>query len=119
MQRVSPPDGITPAEFFTRWVPVQVATDEQRRRRLGDTRATLEFELTGDGGGFYSLSIQRGEVRGFEGRAEQADLRVRLDVPTWRQLNSGELSAPEAALRRRVHLRGDLLLALKMHVILG
>jgi putative sterol carrier protein len=114
-----PPSDISPGEFFTRWVPVQVASDERRRRRLGDTRAVLEFELTGEGGGLYTVAIDQGEVRGFEGGAEEADLRVRVDVGTWRQLNSGELSAPEAALRRRVHLRGNLLLAIKMHLILG
>ena len=40
-------------------------------------------------------------------------------VDTWRALNRGELSAPEALLRRKVHLAGDMLLALKLHLILG
>ena len=33
MQRAQPPTEITPEDFFTRWVPVQVASDEQRRRQ--------------------------------------------------------------------------------------
>jgi hypothetical protein len=44
---------------------------------------------------------------------------VRLGVDTWRALNRGDISAPEALLRRRVHIEGSFLLALKLHLILG
>lgn len=118
-ERARPPADISPHEFFTRWVPAQVAFDAERRSRLGETGATIEFTLTGEGGGVFCVVVEQGEVRGFEGGSSEADLSVRLDVPTWRELNRGELSAPEAALRRRVHLRGNLLLAIKLHLILG
>jgi putative sterol carrier protein len=42
-----------------------------------------------------------------------------VDVETWRALNRGELSAPEALLRRRLRISGNLVLALKLHLILG
>jgi len=118
-ERAVPPDDITPNAFFTRWVPEAVASDPSRRTRLGHDPVTLEFELEGEGGGFYALRIADGAVTGAEGCAEDAQLRIRLDVDTWRALNRGELSAPEAFLRRQVHLRGNLLLALKLHLILG
>ena len=118
-ERAVPPPDIAPADFFTRWVPAQVAVDPQRRERLGTTDAILEFALEGDGGGVFCLRIEGGEVTGEEGEARHPDLRVRLDVTTWRRLNSGELTAPEAFLRRRVHLKGNLALAIKLHLILG
>lgn len=118
-ERPVPPDDIHPAEFFTRWVPETVGADQDRRRRLGDTVATLEFELLGDGGGLYTLTLEAGTVRGWEGPAQEPDLRIRLDVQTWKALNTGELSAPEAFLRRRVQLEGNLVLAVKLHVIIG
>jgi len=40
-------------------------------------------------------------------------------VQTWRALNRGEISAPEALLRRRLKISGNLVLALKLHLILG
>lgn len=118
-QRAVPPEDISPAEFFTRWVPEAVASDPDRRARLGERPIALEFELEGEGGGLYGVYVRDGEVRGSIGAVETPDLHVRLDQETWRALNRGDLSAPEAFLRRRVHLRGNLLLAMKLHLILG
>lgn len=117
--RPVPPDDIAPEDFFTRWIPAIVAADEQRRARLGGADHVLLFELEGDGGGAYHLCVREGAVEGYPGVPERVDLRIRLDVITWRELNRGSLSAPEAFLRRRVRLEGDLALALKLHLIIG
>jgi len=106
-------------EFFTRWVPNVVDRDAERRARLGNTRAILAFELLGDDGGHYHLTVYEGTVTGRCGAPEASDLFIRLDVSTWRELNDGSLSAPEAFLLRRVQLSGDLRLAVKLHLILG
>ena len=122
MDRARPPNDITPAGFFTEWVPQAVAADAERRRRLGDTDATIEFIVESDGedaGGVFALRVRDGAVEGRAGRPLRPDLRVRVDIATWRALNRGEIGAPEALLRRRVHLEGDFLLGLKLHLILG
>ena len=117
--RAVPPEDITPREFFTRWIAESVAGDPDRRERLGDTEATIVFDLTGNPGGTWSVQVDRGVVRGREGRADDPDLRVEVDEETWRALNRGALSAPEALLRRRIKLHGNFVLALKLHLILG
>jgi putative sterol carrier protein len=121
--RATPPPDISPAEFFTRWLPRVVQQDEERRDQLGTTRATIVFELEGEGeaedSGVFHVRIADGAVQGGAGEPEHADLRVRVDVPTWRALNAGTLSAPRAFLQRRVHLSGNLLLAVKLHLIIG
>lgn len=118
-ERQRPPDDIDPHDFFTRWVPAAVQGDPWRRERLADTRAVIEFDLIGEGGGRFTVEIEEGDVRGHGTPAADADLRVRVDVATWRDLNRGSLSAPEALLRRRVKLDGNFLLAMKLHFILG
>jgi putative sterol carrier protein len=117
--RAVPPADIAPGEFFTRWLPHVVANDAERRTKLGDTDATIAFELTGDGGGAYGVRIAQGVVTGFAGEAPGADLHVRVDLASWRALNAGTLSAPMAFLQRRVHLAGNLVLAVKLHLIIG
>ena len=118
-ERAAPPDDISPEEFFTRWVPEAIANDPVRRARLGEAPIDLEFTLEGEGGGVYAVRIRDGVMHGSAGPLAEAQLRVRTDVATWRELNRGEMSAPEAFLRRRVHLHGKLLLAVKLHLILG
>lgn len=118
-ERARPPEDIAPEEFFVRWVPAAVAADPSRRERLGPKPVEIEFELEGEGGGCYGVRLADGTVSGCVGPLADADLRVRTDVATWRALNRGELSAPEAFLRRRVRLQGNLLLAVKLHLILG
>ena len=119
MDRIAPPDDISPLEFFTSWIPEAVAADESRRGKLDGTEARIMFELSGQEGGTYTLFVTGGAVRGAEGPVDQPDLRVVVDVETWRQLNRGQISAPEALLKRKVKLHGDFLLGLKLHLILG
>lgn len=122
--RAQPPEDITPHDFFTEWVPRRVDEDVERRRRLGDTAARLVFILTeareeSADTSAWTVHIAQGRVRGEAGRVDAPDLQVRVDVETWRALNRGDLSAPEALLRRRLHFEGSLVLALKLHLILG
>jgi putative sterol carrier protein len=120
VQRAIPPDDITPHEFFTSWAPRAVAEDPERRRRLGDTRAVIVFDVHGPNGGTFTMHVAPGgDVRGAAGPSASPDLRVHVDEAAWRQLNSGELSAPLALLKRRLRIEGDFLLALKLHLILG
>jgi len=117
--RPLPPSQIDPLDFFLRWLPEMVDADPQRRQRLADTRATLQFDLIGDGGGSFLLYVEAGSVRGAVGPASGVDLRLELDLATWRALNDGSLSAPEALLRRRLRVEGNFALALKLHLIIG
>jgi putative sterol carrier protein len=118
-ERPVPPREIAPLEFFSRWLPDIVAADPARQQRLGATTATLQFDLIGDEGGSYLLHVESGRVRGGPGPGEAVDLRLELDVTTWRALNDGTLSAPEAFLRRRLRVQGNFALALKLQVIIG
>ena len=119
MQRARPPADILPSEFFLHWVPEAIAKDAERQAKLGDTQATVVFDLSGPDGGFYTVFIDQGRVAAREGAVEDPDLCVHLDVVTWRRLNRGETSAPEAALKRKLRFEGNFLLGLKLHWILG
>lgn len=118
-ERATPPDEIAPIDFFTQWVPQNVAADPNRARQLRTTQASLLFHLTGEGGGDFALELAGGVVAGRAGIPEAPDLVVTVSVDTWRALNRGEISAPEAVLKRKLHVKGDFLLALKLHLILG
>jgi len=122
MQRARPPEDITPAEFFTRWVPDAVARDDERRRRFVGTHATVEFRISDTAAAddeVFAIAIVDGRVTGSAGPARDPALRVGVDLETWRALNRGDIAAPQALLSRRLVLEGDLVLGLKLHLILG
>lgn len=119
MERARPPENIAPADFFLRWVPDAVAGDADRRHKLADTQATVVFDLDGPGGGAFTVRIENGVVEGTEGNAAEPDLQVHLHIDTWRALNAGNISAPEALLKRKLRFEGSFLLGLKLHLILG
>jgi len=122
-ERALPPSDITPHDFFVHWIGDAVANDATRREKLGETRAAIVFRLSDSGpedpGGDFTVRIEDGRVWGTPGDVEDPQLQVQLEVATWRRLNSGDLSAPEALLRRKLKVQGDMLLGLKLHVILG
>ncbi|MGH0031389.1 MAG: SCP2 sterol-binding domain-containing protein [Myxococcota bacterium] len=120
-ERDKPPDDISPHAFFTSWVPQSVDADDSRRQRLGDTQARLLFELrdAAEHERHFTLHIEAGRVRGEPGAHADPDRHVQVDVLTWRALNRGDISAPKALLERKVTLHGNLVLALKLHLILG
>lgn len=95
-----------------------MSRDRTRSARLGRTRASLCFELLGEGGGHFTVQLEHGAVRGRTGCEEAKDLSVRLDMDTWRKLNGGEISAPHALVTGRLKLSGDLRLALRLYAIL-
>jgi SCP-2 sterol transfer family len=89
-----PPD-LTPQEFFESYLP-----DEWGRAR-GDgggagPDATVEVDLTGDGGGTWTVAITGGALTVTAAPASGApDLRIRLSVADFRAALWGEPGAPE------------------------
>ncbi len=118
-ERAVPPAEISPIEFFERWVPEATSRDAERRARIADLRARIQFRLDGPGGGAYWLLVEEGRVVGSQGELDAPDLVLTLDVPTWRRLNAGELSAPHALLSGALRFRGSVYLALRLHFLLG
>ena len=119
MERLHPPADISPAAFFLEWVPAAVAKDPARQAKLAGVEALIEFDLSGTDGGSFAIRVADGNVTGSAVAVGDADLRVELSVETWRRLNSGEVTAPEALLRRDLKFTGSFLLGLKLHLILG
>ena len=118
-ERARPPQDIAPAEFFRRWAPDAVRTDPERRKRLENLRARIQFDLAGDGGGLYWLEIGDGNVRGGDGAVPEPDLVLSTDVDTWRKLNAGEIKAPTAVMKGKLRFQGSMYLALRIHFIIG
>ena len=86
--------------------------------RGGDLRATYLFDLEGEGGGQWTVQIAEGECRSAEGLLHHDDIRFTTRPAHWLDIQTKELTPPRALLTRRLRIKGDLRLALKLDRLL-
>lgn len=82
--------------------------------RGGDLKATILFSMTGPGGGNWTIDIAGGECRCLEGRPERASMELSTGPADWVDLMTKDLNPVWGFLSRRIRIKGNFLLALKM-----
>lgn len=82
--------------------------------RRGDLRATYLFDLEGEGGGQWTLQIGEGHCRSSEGLLHHANVRFTTRPAHWLDLQTKELGSLRALLTRRLRIKGNFRLALKL-----
>jgi putative sterol carrier protein len=101
-------------EAMMRWMPQYFRPTEARGLAF-----TTELQLTGPGGGTWTMRIggERCEVR--PGPAEHPDLVVRVRATLWLAVHRGEASPVLALLTGRIRLRGRRRLFLRFPALFG
>jgi len=70
-----------------------------REDRAGGTAVTFEIRLSGEGGGVWSVEIERGQCVVRSGFADRADVRYTAEARTWCAVALGLLEARDAVKR--------------------
>lgn len=101
-------------DAMMRWMPQYFRPSE-----AGDLRATVQFDLTGPGGGDWVMRIaeRRCELR--PGTAPEPDLVIRAPATLWLGVHRGERSPVWGLLTGRIRLRGDRALFLRFPALFG
>jgi hypothetical protein len=76
----------------------------------GDTKADIQFRVSGDEPGDYYLRILRGRCESFEGLAETPDLTVHTPNAVWMGIARGELDGNQALMEGLYRAEGDYLM---------
>ena len=79
--------------------------------RALDLRATIQFCLSGEGGGDWSVTIGDQACVVSEGRAEKPDATVIASAADWKAVLEGRLDAARAYSDGRIKVKGNLALA--------
>lgn len=103
--------GVTAAEFFAalpgRFDPAAAA----------GVAAIIQFELTGEGGGTWHVTIADGACEVAEGPHDDPTLVVLASAENWLKVVAGSLDPQLAFLTGRLKVRGDMGLAMRLRAL--
>lgn len=83
----------------------------------GDMNATVMFELTGENGGTWHVTIADGECTVHEGSADSAKATIIMDAGDYVAMTTGELNAMAAFMSGKIKVEGDLNTVMKFQSI--
>jgi putative sterol carrier protein len=103
----------TVAELFER-MPGQFQAD-----KAGDMNAVILFDLSGEGGGQWSVAIADGACDVTTGAAENPKATVRMDAGDYKDMITGKLNPMMAFMSGKVKVEGDLNSVMKVQQLFG
>jgi putative sterol carrier protein len=77
--------------------------------------ATLQWDLSGDGGGSWALKIENDACELIDGGVENPTTRFELATADWLAIASGKLNAINAFMTGKLKVKGDQGLAMRVN----
>lgn len=81
--------------------------------KAGDSKAKIQFNFTGDGGGEYVMDIHDGKCEVTEGTADDVKTTLTVEASDWVDIIEGRLDAMKAFMGGKLKLKGDVGFMLK------
>lgn len=103
----------TVAELFEK-MPSQFQAD-----KAGDMNAVILFDLSGEGGGQWSVKIADGACDITKGAADSPKATVRMDAGDYKDMITGKLNPMMAFMSGKVKVEGDLNSVMKFQQLFG
>jgi putative sterol carrier protein len=81
--------------------------------------ATIQLDLTGEGGGTWALKIKEGQCEVIEGGVDAPTTTLTMSAQDYVGMLNGEINAMAAFMQGKIKLQGDMGLAIKFQNIFG
>ncbi len=80
-------------------------------------KAVFQFELAGDGGGTYHVTVDDGTMAVQEGPSPTPSATLRMSAENYVKMANGELNGAMAFMKGQLKVTGNVMLAQKMQAI--
>ena len=86
--------------------------------KAGTTKATIQFDLSGDGGGKWWVKIHEGKAESGKGEPpETPNLTLSADAGDWVKIMTGKMDPTTSFMQGKLKIKGDMGLAIKMQTL--
>lgn len=87
--------------------------------KAGDMNATVQFDLSGEGGGLWYVTVADGTCSTAEGSVEDPTATIRMEASDYADMVAGRLNAMEAFMQQKIRVEGDLSTVMKFQTLFG
>ena len=87
--------------------------------KAGDLNANVVFDLSGDGGGAWTVAVANGKVDVSEGAAPSPTATIRMAASDYQDMTSGKLNPMMAFMSGKIKVEGDLNTVMKFQTLFG
>lgn len=84
----------------------------------GDWAATVQFKISGEGGGNWVLTVKDKQCETKEGEAENPTATVETDAETWVGISTGEVNGQQAFFSGKLRIQGNMSDVMKMQQVI-
>ena len=85
-----------------------------RADKAGNLRATFQFNLSGEGGGNWAVTVADGACTVVEGKADKPNVTISMVASDYVKMTAGELQPVAAFMQGKIKLQGDMNLAMRL-----
>ncbi|MGQ3683676.1 MAG: SCP2 sterol-binding domain-containing protein [Candidatus Loosdrechtia sp.] len=112
------PENITHTDYFNRLLKERV--NKSSIPKIYDLNAVIQFEISDNGNGKWDVVIENGIVKEVTEELHKKPTCVfTLDSATFLSIIRREITPQQAFFQRKVDIRGDVFLALKMNILVN
>ncbi len=87
--------------------------------KAGDLKANVVFDLSGEGGGAWTVAVADGKANVVEGAADSPTATIRMSASDYQDMTTGKLNPMMAFMSGKIKVEGDLNTVMKFQTLFG